>query len=355
MTTRSEEHERTMAFAEIALGQIKALGLAACPRNYEIWYAYATGYHPELNQAINDSLRRSATLSSAELEQIYDTYLSPTRLTERIGGIGAKAVNQIDEVMAAIGATLGAADSYHESLADATLRLGKTKDGAALRQIVESLIKTAKEMENSNQAVASQLNASKQQINQLQQKLDGLRYENLTDPLTSLVNRQYFDQALRQTIAEANRTAKPLSLLKADIDHFKKFNDVFGHVTGDQVLRLVASAVKQNIKGADLAARYGGQAFAVMLPNTTLRQAQIVAEHIRRAVMTNELRKRSTGEHLGRITVSIGVATYRKRESSQALTERADVSLHAAKHNGRNQVMGETESALTALADSPVG
>jgi diguanylate cyclase len=355
MARRSEEHERTMAFAEIALGQIKALGLTACPRNYEIWYAYATGYHPELNQAINDSLRRSGTLSSAELDQIYGIYLSPTRLTERIGGIGAKAVNQIDEVMAIIGATLGSAGSYHESLADATLRLGKTKDGQSLRQIVESLITTAKEMENSNQALASQLNASKQQINQLQQKLDGLRYENLTDPLTSLANRQYFDQALQKTIAEANRTAKPLSLLKADIDHFKKFNDVFGHVTGDQVLRLVASAMKQNIKGADLAARYAGQEFAVMLPNTTQGQAKTVAEHIRRAVMTNELRKRSTGEHLGRITVSIGVATHRKRESSQALIERADVSLQAAKHNGRNQVMGETESAFTSLADSHPG
>jgi diguanylate cyclase len=355
MATRSEEHERTMTFAEIALGQIRALGLPACPRNYEIWYAYATGYHPELNQAINDSLRRSGTLSAAELDQIHETYLSPTRLTDRIGGIGAKAVGQIDEIIAILRATLGSASSHHGSLADATLRLGKTKNGDSFRQIVETLITTAKEMENSNQGLASQLNTSKQQINQLQQTLEGLRYENLTDPLTSLATRQYFDQALQRTAAEANRTAKPLSLLKVDIDHFRKFNEAFGHVTGDQVLRLVASAMKQNIKGADLAARYGGQEFAVMLPNTTSPQAKVVAEHIRRAVMTNELRKRSTGEHLGRITVSIGLATYRKRESTEALIERADVSLQASKGNGRNQVMGETESMLTALADSGVG
>jgi diguanylate cyclase len=236
-----------------------------------------------------------------------------------------------------------------------TLRLGKTKNGDSFRQIVESLITTAKEMENSNQGLASQLNTSKQQINQLQQTLEGLRYENLTDPLTSLATRQYFDQALQRTAAEANRAAKPLSLLKVDIDHFRKFNEAFGHVTGDQVLRLVASAMKQNIKGADLAARYGGQEFVVMLPNTASPQAKVVAEHIRRAVMTNELRKRSTGEHLGRITVSIGLATYRKRESTEALIERAEVSLQAAKGNGRNQVMGETESMLTALADSGVG
>ena len=354
MATRSEGHERTMAFAEIALGQIKALGLPAIPRNYEIFYAYATGYHPDLNQTINGRLRRSGTLSGAELGQIYDVYLSPTRLTERIGGIGAQVVDKIDEVMKMIRATLGSAGSYHERLADATMQVGKAKDGS-LRQTLESLIATAREMENSNQALASQLDTSRQQINQLQQKLEELRCENLTDPLTCLANRQYFDQALQQTIAAANRTVKPLSLLLADIDHFKNFNDTFGQVTGDQVLRLVAVAMKQNIKGADLAARYGGQEFAVMLPNTTLRQAKIVAEHIRRSVMTKELRKRSTGEQLGRITVSIGVAAYRQRESAEGLIERADLSLHAAKQGGRNQVMGETESALTSLGDCRVG
>jgi diguanylate cyclase len=354
MATRSEEHEWTMAFAAIALGQIKALGLPAIPRNYEIFYAYATGYHPDLNQAINAGLRRSGTLSAAELGQIYDLYLSPTRLTDRIGGIGAQVVDQIDEVMKTIRATLGSASSYHESLVDATLRVGKTKDESR-RQVVESLITTAKEMENSNRALASQLNTSKQRIDQLQQKLEALRCETLTDPLTFLANRQYFDQVLRRTIADANRTAQPLCLLLADIDHFKKFNDAFGHVTGDQVLRLVAAAMKQSIKGADLAARYAGKEFAVMLPNATLRQAKTVAEHIRRSVMTKELRKRSTGEHLGRITVSIGAAAYRQREPAQALIERANLSLHAAKHSGRNQVMGETESALTSLVDCRVG
>ena len=352
MATRSEEHARTMTFAEIALGQIKALGLSAIPRNYEIFYAYATGYHPDLNQAINGGLRRSGTLSAAELGQLYDLYLSPTRLTDRIGGIGARVVDQIDEVMKMIRATLGSASSFHERLTEATLRVGKTKD-ESLRPIVENLIATAREMENSNQALASQLNTSKQQIHQLQQKLEELRCENLTDPLTCLANRQYFEEALRQTIAEANRTARPLSLLLADIDHFKKFNDAFGQVTGDQLLRLVAMAMKQNIKGADLVARYGGQEFAVMLPNTTLRQAKTVADHIRQSVMTKELRKRSTGEQLGRITVSIGAAAYRQQEPAQALIERADLSLQAAKQGGRNQVMGET--AVTSLADCRVG
>jgi diguanylate cyclase len=135
--------------------------------------------------------------------------------------------------------------------------------------------------------------------------------------------------------------------MMTDVDHFKRFNDSFGHLTGDQVLKLVALSVKQNVKGQDTAARYGGEEFAVILPNTVLRSAITVAEHIRRAVMTKELMKRSTGEHLGRVTVSIGVATLQKGDTPQTLIERADTCLYAAKHNGRNRVMCESDPEVS--------
>lgn len=130
-----------------------------------------------------------------------------------------------------------------------------------------------------------------------------------------------------------------MSLMLTDIDHFKTFNDNFGHLTGDQVLRLLAMSVKHNVKGEDTTARYGGEEFAVILPNTILRAAVTVAEHIRRAVMAKELVKRSTGEHLGRMTISIGVATLRKGDTGQSLIERADTCLYAAKRHGRNRVI----------------
>ena len=135
--------------------------------------------------------------------------------------------------------------------------------------------------------------------------------------------------------------------MMTDIDHFKNFNDTYGHLTGDQVLRLVAMSVKQNVKGQDIAARYGGEEFAVVLPNTVLRSAITVADHIRRAVMTKELMKRSTGEHLGRVTISIGVATLHKGDTAQTLIERADACLYAAKRNGRNRVICETDPEVT--------
>ncbi len=348
MTGHADEHERTMAFAEIALGQIKALGQPATPRNYEIWYAYATGYHPSLNQRINETLQRSGALSEADLEKIHQTYLSPARLTERIDSVGSHVKGEIEQVMAMIDAAAGSASSYTESLAGMSEKLVQSKDRDGLRAIVESLVQTTKEMEVSNKALEERLNASKQEINALQEDLETVRTESLTDPLTQLANRKFFDTTLEQAIVEARANNEPLSLMLTDIDHFKNFNDSFGHLTGDQVLRLVALSLKQNVKGQDTAARYGGEEFAVILPNTVLRSAITVADHVRRAVMTKDLMKRSTGEHLGRVTISIGVATLRKSDTVQSLIERTDACLYAAKRHGRNRVMCETDPEVTA-------
>jgi diguanylate cyclase len=343
-----DEHERTMAFAEIALGQIKALRQSAEPRNYEVWYHYATGYNQSLNRTINETLARKGNLGDGELEEIHSSYISATRLTQQIDTFGAKVSDEIDQVMAMVDAALGSASSYTESLADATTRLGTAKDRDGLRAIVESLIGTTKEIERSNQTLEARLKASKQEINELQENLELVRHESLTDPLTTLANRKYFDQSLVRLMNEAAESGEPLSLAMMDIDHFKTFNDTYGHLTGDQVLRLVALCVKQNVKGQDIAARYGGEEFAVVLPKTNVRQALSVAEHIRRTVMGKELMKRSTGESLGRVTISLGVASWRRGEAAASLIDRADACLYAAKRGGRNRVVSETDPEVAA-------
>ncbi len=343
MAVPSDEHERTLAFAEIALEQIRALRQPALPRNFEIWYQYATGYNPSLNRSINEVLAQKGTLSEADIEQIYSTYIAPTRVSERIDTVGSRVLDEIKQVLDMIDAAAGSATSYSESLADASQKLQGANDGEALRTVIERLVAGAKEMEISNKKLEARLSASKQEIKQLQQDLEMVRAESLTDPLTTLANRKHFDAQLGKAIAEAKQNGEPLSLLMTDVDHFKSFNDKFGHLTGDQVLRLVAISVKQNVKGQDIAARYGGEEFTIALPNTALRSAITVADHIRRAVMTKELMKRSSGERLGRVTISIGVALLRPGDTPQSLIERADSCLYAAKRNGRNRVICETD------------
>jgi len=349
MSVPQNEHERTMAFAEVALRQIKALRQPATPRHYEIWYHYATGYNTSLNQAINEALAHG-TLSEAEIDKIYETYLSPNRFNDRIERVGTKVKGELDQVLAMIGAAIGSTSSYAEKFSQASESLGRTADGAGIRAIVESLVHLTKQVERDNRALEARLSASKLEISELQENLEAVRNESLTDPLTSLANRKFFDQALASSIASAHARGEPLTLLLADIDHFKTFNDRYGHLTGDQVLRLVAMAVKQNVKGSDITARYGGEEFAIILRETELRSAVALADQVRAAVMNRELIKRSTGEQLGRITISIGVATLCPNESPRSLIERADVCLYAAKRNGRNRVISETDPEADGAA-----
>jgi diguanylate cyclase len=150
-------------------------------------------------------------------------------------------------------------------------------------------------------------------------------------------------------MAEAAERNEPLSLMMGDIDHFKTFNDTWGHLTGDQVLRLVATLLKENFKGRDIIARYGGEEFAIVLPNTILHSACTVADQFRRAVMSKVVTNRLTGQNLGRVMMSLGVASARTDDSVESLIGRADACLYAAKRNGRNRVISETDPEFVSL------
>jgi diguanylate cyclase len=350
MSVPPDEHQRTLAFAEIALAQIKALAQPASPRNFEIWYNYATGYNPSLNQSINELLAKNGALSEADLNQIYASYIAADRVSERLDNVGGRVLDEIAQVLDMIHVAADSATSYSDSLADVSKKLEHAKDGEGLRGVIDRLIQGAQQMELNNKKLEARLSASKQEIVQLQHNLEEVRFESQTDPLTRLSNRKFFDQELDKAMAAARETNEPLALLISDVDHFKSFNDKFGHQTGDQVLRLVAITIKQTVKGVDIAARYGGEEFVVALPNTPPPAAMAIAEHIRRAVVTKELVKRSSGERLGRVTISTGVAMLRGSDTAQSLLERADACLYGAKNSGRNRVVCESDAAAMAAA-----
>jgi diguanylate cyclase len=340
MADKHDEHQRTLAIAEIALNHIKALKLSAQPRNFEVWYIYATGHNPGLNQAINEALARKTALTDHDIGRIHDEHLSSVRFSERIDQVGGKVVGEIDQVMAMIDVAIGSTASYSQSLAGAA-EVSADADREQLRLIVETLVHSTKEVEVSNQALQKRLVDSRDEIRELQENLETVRTESLTDPLTTLSNRKYLEDAIARLIREAETDGVPFSIILTDIDHFKRFNDTYGHLTGDQVLRLVAIALKQNLKGRDVAARYGGEEFAVLLPRTGLADGVTVAQHIRHAVAHKELVRRTTGESLGRVTISLGVAAWRQGDTMASLLERSDSCLYAAKHAGRNCVVDE--------------
>ncbi|WKA25734.1 GGDEF domain-containing protein [Bradyrhizobium roseum] len=354
MVNLLDEHERTLAFAEVALGQIKSLQQTAVPRNYEIWYVYATGYNAPLNKIINETLARNGRLSESDLEQVYETYLSHIKASDRIDKVGARVIGEIDDVMGLIVDAFGMSRTYDAQLDGANEKLRSAKNPDQIKVIVDGLLKSTHEMQKTNKALEDRLAQSKTEICNLQHSLEAIRAESLTDPLTGLGNRKYFDRSVEMAVRTAQANGEPLSLLMFDIDHFKSFNDSYGHLTGDQVLRLVAMSLKQSIKGQDITARYGGEEFVVVLPTTALRQALTVADQIRRAVMAKELKKKSTGEILGRVTLSVGVAMLKPDDSTDSLIERADACLYVAKRNGRNRVVGEVDPEYAAETHSRV-
>src|SRR5262249_24122289 len=164
-----------MAFAEVALGQIRSLRQTAVPRNYEIWYVYATGYNAPLNKVINETLARNGKLTEADLEQIYETYLSHIKTTDRIDKVGARGIGEIDDLMVLLTDALGMWASSDRSLDGATQKLSTAKTRDQVKTIVEALVKSTQEMRETNKALEERLTLSKSEISNLQQSLEAIR------------------------------------------------------------------------------------------------------------------------------------------------------------------------------------
>ena len=156
------------------------------------------------------------------------------------------------------------------------------------------------------------------------------------DSLTDLMSRRALMEQLEIEIIRSARYGHPLSVLMVDIDLFKRFNDTYGHLVGDEVIKGVTKSLKQNIRRSDFAGRYGGEEFVLMLPETTLEQALLLAEKLRMFVSKMEVT--TEGKTLRDVTVSIGVAQFREDDTLSSLLDRSDKGLYLAKQTGRNKV-----------------
>jgi diguanylate cyclase len=300
--------------------------------------------------------RRAGSVGRLSAREIVDLHSARSATCGRDGDqvdrLGARVAEEIEQVMAMIGTAEGTALDYRANLTDVTERLGSVRDHEGVRTIVENLVLATREMESKNVRLQRQLQTMWQEVGKLRQELDTIRTESVTDSLTSLGNRKFFNTALDRLIQECHDAKAPLALMFADVDHFKRINDTFGHVVGDRVLRFVATTIKQTIGRTAVAARYGGEEFAIILPRTALPAAIEHAEQLRLAIMQGELVRQSTGEKHSRVTISIGVAALHARTTAQALVETADVCLYAAKRSGRNCVVGEKDERLLSAVAS---
>ncbi|WP_310620175.1 GGDEF domain-containing protein [Flexibacterium corallicola] len=341
--SKDENIKRSLVYADSALKHIKTSEIPAFPRNYELWYSYSSGINPNLTRSINKILSETGKLTEEQADSIYNRYLSVDRLSERIDEVGGKVTDKINDLVEILKRSSQKNTLYVDHLETALDKMGTELTQSELKLLTLDLIRITASTLDINRAHQDKLLTARDHLSDLHENLETIRAESLKDELTTLYNRRHFDQTLDRAVQAANEGETPLALLITDIDHFKQFNDNYGHQTGDQVLRLVAMATKQNVTPQDIACRYGGEEFGVILPLTSLTVAQEIAEKIRRAVLSKELIKRSTGENLGRITLSVGVASFRSGDTSQSLIERADAALYQAKGMGRNLVKTELD------------
>lgn len=351
MSTEKPKSEISRELGLKALDFLDQNKIAPAPEYYEIAFHYSLDENAILRQGLNDIMAEKGHLTKHDLRRVYDESTDEDAELSKLSSIRNKIDQQMSDILGTIQNMDVNATQYNQSLQAASEKMTGEVDKDALVGVLNDLIQATKMVESQNKMLEEKLSQSHQHIDELNKDLETIKIENLKDSLTGLSNRRHFEQFMRDMVA-AHETGncENFTLLMLDIDHFKKFNDTFGHQVGDQVLRLVANSMQNNVKGQDLAARYGGEEFAVVLPNTNLESAKVVAEYIRKAVMNKELLKRSTGERLGRITVSVGVASWKRDDTIHGIIERADSCLYQAKGEGRNVVIGE--DALKELKKS---
>jgi diguanylate cyclase len=185
-----------------------------------------------------------------------------------------------------------------------------------------------------NEKLKTRLDDAERKIEAQSEELKAQQSEARTDSLTKLANRRAFDDSLAVGVSQFQTQGRPLSLLMFDVDHFKKFNDTYGHQAGDEVLRQVAKSLSKSAKSTDLACRYGGEEFALIMPGTVLDQAKVAAERVRKAIESTTVN--FEGQSLN-VTASIGVAELNANEPAVGLIRRSDEAIYEAKEAGRNR------------------
>ena len=217
------------------------------------------------------------------------------------------------------------------------------KEGDAIRTLLDSIRAQIADVVDHGRTFETKLTEYSSEITDLTRQLEQTKKAAMLDPITGIGNRRRFEESLKDILSHLSDFNERVSVLLADVDKFKDVNDSLGHNVGDQVLRLVASNFVTNLKGGDVVARWGGDEFAAILPNTTLENAYAVAENVRASIGAKSLKNKDTGETMGKVTLSVGVSSYRQGDNAHKLIFRADQALYEAKRLGRNRTEREEE------------
>jgi diguanylate cyclase len=335
--------------ARKALELMERHGVWPTPLNFELWSHFVADPEGPLALELGRLLSAGEPMTEQVSEELAAAYLAKARLNEQIRDAGDQLSKELAAVAKAIQTAQKSNEAYGETLADASQGLGDTADATAIRAVVDTLTSATRRVQKENKSLEKKLSDSTKEVARLREHLEQVRRDATTDGLTNLANRKAFDDELARACADADEQGAPLTLAVLDIDHFKSFNDTWGHQTGDQVIRFVASVIGRIGATPRFAARYGGEEFAMIFPGEDAALVESTLEEIRHEVASRMLKRRSTNEDLGTVTVSAGLAQRKAGETGSCVMERADAALYTSKRAGRNRVTnGEKVASVAA-------
>lgn len=323
--------------ARKALGEMERAKVWPTPLNFELWLHMVGDPEGPLSSEIRRLLGSGQAITEDVSEDLAARFLPRSRLTEEIRDAGAQLSKELTAITGALAQAQRSQAAYGRTLEDAGQHL-EVVDPNQLKALVGTLSAATRKIQRENASLEQRLDESTREVARLREHLEQVRRDAMTDALTNLANRKAFDEQLNRLCEESEQDGVPLTLAVLDIDHFKRFNDTWGHQTGDQVIRYVASVIGRCAAPPRVAARYGGEEFGVVFPGETVETAARALEEARLEIASRILKRRSTAEDLGTVTISIGVAQYRKGEKPAQLMDRADKALYASKRGGRNRL-----------------
>ena len=345
--------ERSTELLRKALPLMSRQAAALHPVSYAVWYAYVADVNSPLHKALDRHLAEHGVLDEAATEALFRRHLADPG-ADTAGQVADGVAHLLDGMQASAAAAGDQTARYGDTLQRLSAALGPANSAPASPPPLDEALAHTVQMQAALARLQKELAESQREIDSLRDEVRRARQESLVDALTMLANRRAFDRRLASCLAAdaavigRSATGAPVCLLMIDIDHFKRVNDSYGHAFGDQVLRAVAQVLKALTPEGGLAARVGGEEFALLLPGMPVAPARALAETLRATVAASRIRRKG-GDADEHITVSLGVAQFLQRHPTQGLTvddeapadfvDRADRALYAAKQAGRDRVV----------------